>query len=108
MSFPDGATLPHRLWAPPAHSLSSATADSSQLIEGKEGRSEEAEPRRCSEARRDEAVFSDDPPPWTGAGGGFQISGIFRISPNVHCEYKQSNKYLRDFAEGRAGVTGTH
>ena len=79
MSFPDEVTLPHRLWAPPAHSLSSATADSSQLVKGKEGRSEEAEPwsRRCSEAQRsslrDEAVFSDDPPPWTGAGVGFRF-----------------------------------
>ena len=48
------------------------------------------------------------PSPMDWGGGGFQISGIFRISPNVHCGYKQSNKYLRDFAEGRAGVTGTH
>ena len=74
MSFPDEVTLPHRLWAPPAHSLSSATADSSQLVKGKEGRSEEAEPwsRRCSEAQRsslrDEAVFPMTLPHGLGRG----------------------------------------
>ena len=43
MSFRDRATRPHRLWAPPARSVSSTTADISQLVKGKEGRSEEAE-----------------------------------------------------------------